>query len=278
MQRLLSYRCSLEGKDGSEFEYSNTYTKLAQGAVWSYVSTSDNLGSSLDGKLTYNYWLKSDDEYAPVRTLTLVYEDGKYFMVDDVENPTVKIEAKLNAKNGTEVLTLTEDGMISQEDMMKLHFDAANKGTKSPKANISAEFVVDGDTVTTADRSVTFKTLLNFTYVKSVSNISSEKTFDDLVKFEVTIGGVKHEMRLKYVDGGYVLQDTYASDEKIADIAVTVLANVATSSTGIGDAIELTDGMIAAEHVGKKVTLTFKFSYAGLDFAVANKISNKPVV
>lgn len=269
---------SLEGKDGSEFEYSNTYTKLAQGAVWSYVSTSDNLGSRLDGKLTYNYWLKSDDEYAPVRTLTLVYEDGKYFMVDDVENPTVKIEAKLNAKNGTEVLTLTEDGMISQEDMMKLHFDAANKGTKSPKANISAEFVVDGDTVTTADRSVTFKTLLNFTYVKSVSNISSEKTFDDLVKFEVTIGGVKHEMRLKYVDGGYVLQDTYAGDEKIADIAVTVLANVATSSTGIGDAIELTDGMIAAEHVGKKVTLTFKFSYAGLDFAVANKISNKPVV
>lgn len=265
---------SLEGRDNETVIYSVEYSKVAQGAVWGSIpSSTKNLGSALDGKLTYNYWKDSDDEYAPVRTLTLKYENGKYYMVDNMENPTVKIDVTLTADK----VTLTADGLISDEDMMKLHLDA-NKSTATPSLKITAKFEVEGAEVTTSAKSISFARLIDFTYVKYDSKIAAETVFDDLVKFIVLVGDESHEMRLKYVDGAYLLRDTYDGDGKLADIAVTVNANIATSSTGIGDAIELVDGKLSADQVGKKVTLTFKFSYNGLEIVAANKINNKTVV
>ena len=41
-----------------------------------------NLGSQIDGMITYNYWLDSDDAEAKARTLTLKFDesDNKYYM------------------------------------------------------------------------------------------------------------------------------------------------------------------------------------------------------
>ena len=61
------------------------------------LGKTSNVCANLDGKLTYYYWNADDDKYADARTLVLTFIDGKYYMVDSVENPTVKIQATVTA-------------------------------------------------------------------------------------------------------------------------------------------------------------------------------------
>lgn len=269
--------------DGTKSEtkkYGISFRKYNNGEeVWSSSFSIDKLGSQIDGAYNVYYWAEDDGDFAPVRTLTLKFEDGKYYMVDDLNNPTVKREAKVTVydKNDSTKTDILENGVISYDKWLKVSAGAVNNNA-SPSVNFEIEYtIVDGGNTIKNTKAITLAKTLNFTYVKYNGKIASETRFNDLVKFEVVdTNGEKHDMRLVWKNGKYYLSDTF-DGEKLADIEVTVKANIVISSSAIGDAFDLVDGKISADMIGKKITLTFEFSYGGYDFSAAKIINNKTV-
>lgn len=269
--------------DGTKSEtkkYGTSFRKYNNGEeVWSSLFSIDKLGSQIDGAYNVYYWAEDDGDFAPVRTLTLKFEDGKYYMVDDLNNPTVKREAKVTVydKNDSTKTDILENGVISYDKWLEVSAGAVNNNA-SPSVNFEIEYtIVDGGNTIKNTKAITLAKTLNFTYVKYNGKIASETRFNDLVKFEVVdTNGEKHDMRLVWKNGKYYLSDTF-DGEKLADIEVTVKANIAISSSAIGDAFDLVDGKISADMIGKKITLTFEFSYGGYDFSAAKIINNKTV-
>ena len=258
-----------DGSSSAEVRYTaTTFKKLAQGTVWSLTSL-NNLGSNLDGKLVYNYWLDSDDDYAPVRTLSLKFEDGKYYMVDD---EGTKIEVNLTVKD----LELV-NGLIKEEDYKMLHYDSAKKTTQSPKITLNAfSFELNGETVNVASKIIYVAVKYNFDYVKFSSNIAPNTLLDDMFKFVVMDAhGREHDMRLTYKGNGkYVFRDTFDGN-KLSDIDVEVKAYIGANTSG--EVFDLVDGKISNDKLNQKVTLEFVFSYDGMNFEASNKSSNKTV-
>ncbi|MDE6372119.1 MAG: hypothetical protein K2L61_01095, partial [Clostridia bacterium] len=267
-----------DGSKSAETKYTKSFTKVAQEANWEYMSSLSNLGENLNGKLTYTYWKDSDDEFADARKLTLLFEDGKYYMVDNAEEPTVKVEVNLiaydkNDKSKTDILV---NGVIPFEKLQELSYDSAKKTSKTVSINISATFTVEGKNVTKEKTSQSLNAAYTLSYGTYVSKIETEKTFDDLMKFVVlTQNGESHDMRLAYKNGKYVFADTFEG-AKLDDIQVEIVANIAISSTTLGDEITLTDGKLSADQSGNKVTLTVKFTYDGREYSSA-VLSNKTI-
>ena len=267
-----------DGTTSAETKYSKYFTKVAQEANWEYMSGIKDLGANLNGKLIYNYWKDTDDEFADARTLSLLFEDGKYYMVDNAENPTVKVEVTLTAydKNDKTKTNILVDGLIPFEKLQELSYDSTKKTSKTPSININAAFTVEEIAVSKEKTSQSLTAAYNLTYVSFVSSIQSEKTFDDLIKFVVlTQNGESHDMRLAYKNGKYVFSDMFEGT-KLDDIEVEVSANIAKSSSVLGDAITLTNGALSADQIGNKVTLSVKFTYDGREYSAA-VISNKTV-
>ncbi|MDE6474516.1 MAG: hypothetical protein K2L70_05390 [Clostridia bacterium] len=266
-----------DGTTSAETRYTKYFTKVAQEAIWASMSGISDLGANLNGKLTYTYWTEEDDEFADARLLSLLFEDGKYYMVDNAENPTVKVEVDLIAydKNDKSKTNILVDGLIPFEKLQEMSYDSAKKTSKTPSINISATFTVDGAKVTKEKTSQSLSAAYNLTYIY-VSKIESDKTFDDLMKFVVlTPNGESHDMRLAYKNGKYVFSDTFEGT-KLGDIEVEVVANIALTSSTLGDEITLTDGKLGADQIGNKVTLSVKFTYGGREFSTA-VVTNKTV-
>ncbi|MDE5910726.1 MAG: hypothetical protein K2H24_00165, partial [Clostridia bacterium] len=267
-----------DGSKSAETKYTKSFTKVAQEANWEYMSGLSNLGENLNGKLTYTYWKDSDDEFADARKLSLLFEDGKYYMVDNAEEPTVKVEVNLiaydkNDKSKTDILV---NGVIPFEKLQELSYDSAKKTSKTVSINISATFTVEGKSVTKEKTSQSLTAAYNLTTGTYVSKIETEKTFDDLMKFVVlTSNGESHDMRLAYKDGKYVFADTF-DGAKLDDIQVEIVANIAINSSTLGEEITLTDGKLGADQSGNKVTLTVKFTYDGREYSAA-VLNNKTV-
>ena len=228
--------------------------------------------------MLFRSWKDSDDDFADARLLSLLFEDGKYYMVDDAENPTVKVEVNLTAydKNDKSKTNILVNGVIPFEKLQELSYDSAKKTSKTVSINISATFTVEGNSVTKEKTSQSLTAAYNLTTGSYVSKIETEKTFDDLMKFVVlTQNGESHDMRLAYKNGKYVFADTF-DGAKLDDIQVEIVANIAINSSTLGEEITLTDGKLGADQSGNKVTLSVKFTYDGHEYSSA-VLNNKTV-
>lgn len=267
-----------DGTTSAATKYTKYFSKVAQEAIWASMSGISDLGANLNGKLTYTYWKDSDDDFADARLLSLLFEDGKYYMVDDAENPTVKVEVNLTAydKNDKSKTNILVNGVIPFEKLQELSYDSAKKTSKTVSINISATFTVEGNSVTKEKTSQSLTAAYNLTTGSYVSKIETEKTFDDLMKFVVlTQNGESHDMRLAYKNGKYVFADTF-DGAKLDDIQVEIVANIAINSSTLGEEITLTDGKLGADQSGNKVTLSVKFTYDGHEYSSA-VLNNKTV-
>ncbi len=276
--KLYFYLTSADGKTGPEVLLNNTYyEKEMQDATWGYVSGATNL-HVFDGKITYKYWLDSDDAYAKARILTLEYDEaaGKFYMVGT--DPVVKIEAdftawKTNKYATNDKVAVDEKGMLQMSELRALAYNTASKSTKSVSLYLQLEFELNGKPVQA--RKSTSQSFNNMTLGSvSTSNVAAETPFGGLLKFTIVASDwTQHTMQMTYVDGKYVLRDS-ATTNRIDDIEVTVTAIDYTTK----DPIALTDGvMLPADAVDKKVTLTGAFTFDGKAFSY-KFVNNRPVV
>ncbi len=266
-------------KDSESTEEAKSKNYFSKSTIGQEVTTANksnitNLGSQIDGMITYNYWLDSDDAEAKARTLTLKFDesDNKYYMVND--DASVKAETAVKAydyydkESNTNLLV---DGVIPRETLKRLAYDADKKATKSFSVKIDFTFTVDGKEVnyqkTSQSISVT-KLASGYT-----SNVTAGETFKkDWLKFTVVSEDWKlHEYKLAFKDGKYVLEDS-STENKLDDIQITVIA-----VDGDKNPIELTNGVISPDLKGGKVTLTAQFTYDGLEYEYAFA-SNKNIV
>ena len=110
------------------------------------LGKTSNVCANLDGKLTYYYWNADDDKYADARTLVLTFIDGKYYMVDSVENPTVKIQATVTASkkgDSTKTNILSDDYTIAWDVLKAMSYDSAKKGTQVPSIDVTVKFTLN---------------------------------------------------------------------------------------------------------------------------------------
>lgn len=231
------------------------------------LGKTSNVCANLDGKLTYYYWNADDDKYADARTLVLTFIDGKYYMVDSVENPTVKIQATVTASkkgDSTKTNILSDDYTIAWDVLKAMSYDAAKKGTQVPSIDVTVKFTLNEEEKSISKTNVSLSAAKPYELGSVSADVIVGKTFDGMAKYTITTqSGEKHVMELAYKGGKYVLTDTFAG-EKFEDIEVSVVAK----STASGNPeIALTDGAFTSEQVGEKVNLILNFIYDGFEYS-----------
>ncbi|MDE5616464.1 MAG: hypothetical protein K2I78_01595, partial [Clostridia bacterium] len=248
----------------SKIKLQSVQFKVERGEFASSLGNDSNVCAELDGKLTYYYWNDGDDKYADARTLVLTMIDGKYYMVDSKENPTVKIETTVTAwKKGdaTKTNILSDDYTIAWSIHKEMSYNATTKGTQAPGIEINVKFELNGEEKSLTKTGVSLLKPYDLSYTSY--DIVVGKTFDRMAKYTITTqNGERHIMELAYKDGKYVLTDTF-NGAKLADIDVTVTAKTYTGNNDVA----LTNGAISADTVGTKVNLTVEFTYDGFEYS-----------